>query len=214
MAAERSTSRTGSGTDAGMRPRAPARMGASAWPVRRTPRRSDAEPGRAGAASAHGRRGARSRPAPRCPDNGGTWRHACRAAAESRSRAVDDRDRGVARERHIAPWFSDLGVDEIDERKLDAFLASLGRKGCSPKMVRNVMGTVHSLFELARRQKVVRANPCQIIDLPKVDGATRRYGSSISPSSRPCSEPHRVRRGLPLSSTRGESSASCISRRR
>jgi integrase len=78
---------------------------------------------------------------------------------------------------HIAPWFDDTGIDEIDERRLEAFIASLGRKGCSPKTVRNVMGTVHSLFELARRQKVVRANPCQIIDLPKIDAgdATIRF---------------------------------------
>ena len=78
---------------------------------------------------------------------------------------------------HIAPWFDDTGIDEIDERRLEAFIASLGRRGCSPKTVRNVMGTVHSLFELARRQKVVRANPCQIIDLPKIDAgdATIRF---------------------------------------
>jgi len=78
---------------------------------------------------------------------------------------------------HIAPWFDDTGIDEIDERRLEAFIASLGRKGCSPKTIRNVMGTVHSLFELARRQKVVRANPCQIIDLPKIDAgdATIRF---------------------------------------
>jgi integrase len=78
---------------------------------------------------------------------------------------------------HIAPCFGDTGIDEIDERKLEAFVASLGRKGCSPKTVRNVMGTVHSLFELARRQKVVRANPCQIIDLPRIDAgdATIRF---------------------------------------
>ena len=78
---------------------------------------------------------------------------------------------------HIAPWFDDTGIDEIDERRLEAFIASLGRKGCSPKTVRNVMGTVHSLFELARRQKVVRTNPCQIIDLPKIDAgdATIRF---------------------------------------
>ena len=78
---------------------------------------------------------------------------------------------------HIAPWFDDTGIDEIDERRLEAFIASLGRRGCSPKTVRNVMGTVHSLFELARRQKVVRTNPCQIIDLPKIDAgdATIRF---------------------------------------
>jgi integrase len=70
---------------------------------------------------------------------------------------------------HIAPWFGEVGVDELDEGKVEAFVAALGRKGCSPKTVRNVMGTLHSLFELARRRKIVRANPCQIVDLPKTD---------------------------------------------
>ena len=70
---------------------------------------------------------------------------------------------------HIAPWFGETGVDELDESKVEAFVASLGRKGCSPKTIRNVMGTLHSLFEVARRRKIVRANPCQIVELPKTD---------------------------------------------
>jgi integrase len=70
---------------------------------------------------------------------------------------------------HIAPWFGDLGVDELNEGNVAAFVAVLGRKGCSPKTVRNVMGTLHSLFELARRRKLVRANPCQIVELPRND---------------------------------------------
>ena len=70
---------------------------------------------------------------------------------------------------HIAPWFGDVGVDAIDDRRVEAFVAALGRKGLSPKTVRNVMGTLHSLFELARRRKIVRANPCQIVELAKTD---------------------------------------------
>jgi integrase len=70
---------------------------------------------------------------------------------------------------HIAPWFGDLGVDQIDEAKVEAFVAALGRTGRSSKTVRNVMGTLHSLFELARRRKIVRANPCQLVELPKDD---------------------------------------------
>lgn len=70
---------------------------------------------------------------------------------------------------HIAPWFGDLGVDQVDEAKVEAFVAALGRTGRSSKTVRNVMGTLHSLFELARRRKIVRANPCQLVELPKAD---------------------------------------------
>jgi integrase len=70
---------------------------------------------------------------------------------------------------HIAPWFGGVSVDGLDERRVEAFVAALGRKGCSPKTVRNVLGTLHSLFELARRRKIVRANPCQLVDLPKPD---------------------------------------------
>jgi integrase len=70
---------------------------------------------------------------------------------------------------HIAPWFGEVGVDEIDDGKVEAFIASLRRNGSSAKTARNVMGTLHSLFELARRRKIVAANPCQLVDLPRVD---------------------------------------------
>jgi hypothetical protein len=33
---------------------------------------------------------------------------------------------------YIAPWFGDFGVDEHDEGKVEAFVAWLGRNGCSP----------------------------------------------------------------------------------
>ena len=49
---------------------------------------------------------------------------------------------------HIATWFGDVGVDAIDDRRVEAFVAALDRKGLAPKTVRNVMGTLHSVFEL------------------------------------------------------------------
>jgi integrase len=70
---------------------------------------------------------------------------------------------------HIAPWFRERGADELDEGDVEVFVGALGRKGSSPKTIRNVMGTLHSIFELARRRKIVRSNPCQIVDLPKAD---------------------------------------------
>ena len=35
---------------------------------------------------------------------------------------------------HIAPWFGAFGVDELDEGKVEAFVAWLGRKGCAPNV--------------------------------------------------------------------------------
>jgi integrase len=43
-----------------------------------------------------------------------------------------------------------------------------GRPGKSPKTVRNVMGTMHSIFELALQRNLIAANPCQLIELPAV----------------------------------------------
>jgi len=53
---------------------------------------------------------------------------------------------------HIAPWFGEVGVDAIDDGKVEAFIAFLRRNGSAAKTARNVMGTLHSLFELARRR--------------------------------------------------------------
>jgi hypothetical protein len=88
---------------------------------------------------------------------------------EPRAQALDDRDCRVP---HTDPyrsvvWRPRRGPDR--RGKVEAFVAALGRTGRSSKTVRNVMGTLHSLFELARRRKIVRANPCQLVELPKAD---------------------------------------------
>lgn len=69
---------------------------------------------------------------------------------------------------HICAFFDGRLVDAVDERDLEAFMAWMAACGKSPKTVRNVMGTMHSIFELARRRKLVAANPCQLIELPTV----------------------------------------------
>src|SRR4029077_8520459 len=42
-------------------------------------------------------------------------------------------------------------------------------KGRSPKTTRNALGVLHSIFEFARREGWVIANPCSLVDKPHVD---------------------------------------------
>ena len=69
---------------------------------------------------------------------------------------------------HVGAFFDGRLVDSVDEHDLEAFMAWMAARGKSPKTVRNVMGTMHSIFELARRRKLIAANPCQLIELPAV----------------------------------------------
>jgi integrase len=43
------------------------------------------------------------------------------------------------------------------------------RQGSSPKTVRNALGILHRIFEYARRQEWVLANPVTLVDKPRID---------------------------------------------
>jgi integrase len=70
---------------------------------------------------------------------------------------------------HLRPYFQTKPVAEIDADEVERFVAALRRKGLAPKTIHNVMGTLHSIFELAQRKRIVLGNPCKLVDKPKVD---------------------------------------------
>jgi site-specific recombinase XerD len=39
---------------------------------------------------------------------------------------------------------------------------------CKPKTIRNVLSSLHSVFELAIRRRLISENPCKRVDLPAV----------------------------------------------
>ena len=69
---------------------------------------------------------------------------------------------------HLVPFFRDKPLDRIGEDDITRLLVRLRRAGRAPKTIRNIAGTLHSLFELALRRRWVGANPCTLVDLPTV----------------------------------------------
>ena len=72
---------------------------------------------------------------------------------------------------HLAEFFGATPVDAIAEGDLEAFMGWMRRRGASPKTIRNVMGTLHSIFDLALRRKLVATNPCRLVERPRDAGA-------------------------------------------
>ena len=67
---------------------------------------------------------------------------------------------------HLVPFFGDRPVDRIGEEQVTRLVIGLRRSGQAPKTTRNIMSTLHSLFELAVRRRWAGENPCKRIDLP------------------------------------------------
>ena len=50
---------------------------------------------------------------------------------------------------HLIPHFGEQRIDRIDTRAVDRFIAVERRAGAAPKSIRNYLGILHSIFELA-----------------------------------------------------------------
>lgn len=70
---------------------------------------------------------------------------------------------------HLVPYFAARPIADVDVEHVERFIATLRRKGLGPKTIKNVTGTLHSIFELAQRKGMVVANPCKLVDKPKTD---------------------------------------------
>jgi integrase len=71
----------------------------------------------------------------------------------------------------LSPFFGQRALDKIGRREIAAFVADMTRAGRAPKTTLNALGVLHSIFELARREEWVEANPCTLVDKPRVDAA-------------------------------------------
>lgn len=65
---------------------------------------------------------------------------------------------------HLVPFFGKQRLDRIGRREIEAFIRHMGRTGRSIKTTLNATGVLHSIFELARREGWVLANPCTLVD--------------------------------------------------
>ena len=68
---------------------------------------------------------------------------------------------------HLVPFFGSQRLDRIGRREIEAFSRHMARSGRSTKTTLNATGVLHSIFELARREGWVVANPCTLVDKPQ-----------------------------------------------
>ena len=82
---------------------------------------------------------------------------------------------------HLVPFFKDRSLGRVHEAHVTRLLVHLRRIGRKPKTIRNVVSTLHSLFELALRRRWVTSNPCKLVDLPGVPtSGDIRYLTQVS----------------------------------
>jgi integrase len=67
---------------------------------------------------------------------------------------------------HIEPVLGELQVGQVDDRDVTRLIDRLIAKGRSPKTIRNLLGTLHSVFEIARRDRLIAQNPCDLAEVP------------------------------------------------
>jgi hypothetical protein len=67
---------------------------------------------------------------------------------------------------HLVPFFGDKALDRVRDADVTRLLVRLRRAGRAPKTIRNILSTLHSVFELAVRRRWVTANPCKLVDAP------------------------------------------------
>jgi integrase len=75
---------------------------------------------------------------------------------------------------HLAPFFRGRSLDAIRPEDVYDLVTVLEAGGLSPKSIRNVIGTLSSLFNFAKapQRRWATANPCEGLDLPAVPDAT------------------------------------------
>ena len=71
----------------------------------------------------------------------------------------------------LVPFFGKRTLDRISRREIQAFVEHMGRSGRSVKTTLNALGVLHSIFEYARREGWVLANPCTLVEKPRVPEA-------------------------------------------
>jgi len=91
-----------------------------------------------------------------------------RVRAKGRKRATVETYASCVRVQ-LVPFFGNRTLDKIGRREIEQFMVHMARTGRSPKTTLNAMGILHSIFEIARREGWVAANPCTLVDKPRAD---------------------------------------------
>ena len=74
--------------------------------------------------------------------------------------------------RALVPQFGDRPLDRIDLRAVERLIAAERRDGGAPKSIRNYLGVLNSIFELAIGKGWARENPVKRAAKPENTGST------------------------------------------
>lgn len=79
-----------------------------------------------------------------------------------------DNERDV-KARHLCEFFGSRELASIEPADVDAYIVAAKRKGLSPKTISNHLGTLGVMFKVAKRWRLVQANPVLDVDRPRVE---------------------------------------------
>lgn len=68
---------------------------------------------------------------------------------------------------HLVPFFGETPIARIAVADVERLIASLRRQGLAAKTIRNVLGTLHSMFDYALVKSWIGENPCRLVDKPE-----------------------------------------------
>jgi len=88
-----------------------------------------------------------------------------RLASKGRSRSTLEAVESHVRV-HLDPFFGDTPIEKIGRVEIERFIARERRAGLAAKSIRNYLGTLHSIFDLAIRHELIGHNPCRVVDKP------------------------------------------------
>lgn len=72
---------------------------------------------------------------------------------------------------HLAPFFKETPIDRIGVTDVERLMATLQKKKLAPRTIKNVLGSLHSIFDYALRNAWVAENPCRLVDKPATESS-------------------------------------------
>jgi integrase len=97
--------------------------------------------------------------------------HAAKLAGKGRKRSHVETFESHLRV-HLAPFFGQTPIDRIEPADVERLMAQLQTKlKLKPKTIRNILGSLHSIFDYALRKNWVAENPCRLVDKPETENS-------------------------------------------
>jgi integrase len=95
--------------------------------------------------------------------------HAAKLAGKGRKRSHVETFESHLRI-HLAPFFGQTPIDRIEPADVERLMARLYTTlKLKPKTIRNIVGSLHSIFDYALRKGWVAENPCRLVEKPESD---------------------------------------------